>query len=143
MNTVRWVALAATATAVPLLCPGTASATPGYDISAGVISHATLNGFDYITREIVIEPGGSTGWHWHDGRIFGVIKEGTLTHNLSDCSIDGIYNAGDPIIEGSGENNVHIGRNLGTTPLVMQALYINPAGTPLAEDAPDPGCGFA
>ena len=28
-------------------------------------------------------------------------------------------------------------------PLVLQVLYIDPAGAPLSDDAPDPGCGFA
>lgn len=121
----------------------TAAATPAHGVSAEVLSQATVDGFDYILREITIEPGGSTGWHWHDGRIFGVIKQGTLTHDKADCTLDGIYNAGDPITEATGPDNVHIGRNLGDVPLVMQVLYIDPAGSPLFEDAPDPGCGYA
>jgi hypothetical protein len=32
---------------------------------------------------------------------------------------------------------------VGDTPLVMQVLYILPAGSALSQDAPDPGCGFA
>jgi hypothetical protein len=37
---------------------------------------------------------------------------------------------------------VHIGRNLGTTPVVLDVLYVDPAGSPLSEDAPNPGCPF-
>jgi hypothetical protein len=44
------------------------------------------------TREITISPGGSTGWHWHDGKLIGAVKQGTRTHNVSDCSVDGRYN---------------------------------------------------
>jgi quercetin dioxygenase-like cupin family protein len=87
--------------------------------------------------------GASTGWHWHDGRLYGVIKQGTLTHTMAVCSIDGIYQPGDSVAEPSGADHVHIGRNLGSTPVVMQVLYIDPAGSPLSQDVPDPGCGYA
>lgn len=107
-----------------------------------VLSQTTLNGQDYILREITIDPGGSTGWHWHDGNLFGVIRQGTLTHNLADCATDGIYGPGDAIHEPSGSDHAHIGRNLGPIPVVMQVVYINPAGNPLSQGAPNPGCGF-
>jgi hypothetical protein len=148
MKTVRWFALilpaflAATAPA-SMLSPVTAFATPSADTEAVTISQAAVDGIDYITREITIQPGGSTGWHYHDGRVFGVVREGTLTHNKADCTVDGVFGAGAPITEESGPNNVHIGRNLEPIPLVMWVVYIEPAGTPLSVDAPDPGCGFA
>ena len=107
------------------------------------MSQSTVDGVDYITREIIIEPGGSTGWHWHQGHLSGVVKLGTLTHNTSQCELDGLYEPGDPISEATGLDHAHIGRNLGTVPVVLQVLYIQPAGSPLAQDAPDPGCGYA
>ena len=103
----------------------------------------TVNGHDYITREITIAPGGSTGWHWHDGKLIGVIKQGTLTHSSANCSVDGVYNPGDPVTEPAGPEHVHLGRNLGTTPLILEIIYVNPVGKPLAEDAANPGCPFA
>jgi hypothetical protein len=148
MKIVRWFALilpaflAATAPA-SMLSPVTAFATPSADTEAVTISQAAVDGIDYITREITIQPGGSTGWHYHDGRVFGVVREGTLTHNKADCTVDGVFGAGAPITEESGPNNVHIGRNLEPIPLVMWVVYIEPAGTLLSVDAPDPGCGFA
>jgi hypothetical protein len=148
MKTVRWFALilpaflAATAPA-SMLSPVTAFATPSAGTEAVTISQAAVDGIDYITREITIQPGGSTGWHYHDGRVFGVVREGTLTHNKADCTVDGVFGAGAPITEESGRNNVHIGRNLEPIPLVMWVVYIEPAGTLLSVDAPDPGCGFA
>jgi quercetin dioxygenase-like cupin family protein len=125
-----------------VLFPSSAAATPGDGVSAVLMSQATVDGHDYIMREITIEPGGSTGWHWHQGRLYGVIREGTLTHDRSDCTVDGIYNAGDSITEATGPDHVHIGRNLGSTPVVMQVLYIDPAGAALSVDAADPGCGY-
>lgn len=107
------------------------------------MSQSTYEGVDYVMREIIISPGGSTGWHFHDGRLFGMIKMGTLTHNTAQCQLDGVYNPGDSISEPSGPDHAHIGRNLGTVPVVLQVLYIKPAGSPLSQDAPDPGCGYA
>ncbi|GAB2985722.1 cupin domain-containing protein [Amycolatopsis acidiphila] len=71
-----------------------------------------------------------------------MLRQGTLTHNMSDCSIDGVYQAGRHIVEPSGSGHVHIGRNLGSTPVVLDVLYADPAGSPLAVDAPNPGCAF-
>lgn len=136
----------AAATIAPLLAatsPPVASATSDHGVGAVVLSHTTVNGQDYILREITIDPGGSTGWHWHKGNLFGAIRQGTLTHNLADCTTDGIYGPGEAITEPSGSDHAHIGRNLGTIPVLMQVVYINPAGSQLSEDAPDPGCGYA
>src|SRR5689334_951016 len=107
-----------------IAAPATASATAADGVSANVLWQRTADGTDYVFREITIAPGGSTGWHWHNGRLYGVIKEGTLTHNMANCSVDGIYPAGAGVFEPSGADRVHIGRNLGDTPLVMQILYI-------------------
>ena len=143
MNGLRRIALAAAAVILASMGPvAPASATPGEGVSAVVLSQATYEGQDYVTKEITIAPGGSTGWHWHPGRVFGVIREGTLTHDTSNCTLDGVYPTGAPITENTGPNNVHIGRNLGPDPLVMWVVYIGPAGGPLSVDAPDPGCSF-
>lgn len=143
VNEVGRLALVATATVlVSVGTSGSASATPGVGIEAQTLSSATVDGLDYVTKQITIAPGGSTGWHWHPGRVFGVIRQGTLTHDVADCSLDGIYPTGAPITEGSGPDHVHVGRNLGADPVVMWVVYINPTGDPLAIDAPNPGCPF-
>jgi len=138
MKTVRWFALLITAT-VPVstaLFPA-AAATPSENADAVIVSQATV---DDITREITIQPGGSTGWHYHDGRVFGVVREGTLTRTMKDCSVV-VSPEGSAVTEDSGADHTHIGRNLGPGPLVLWVDYIEPAGTPLAVDMPDPGCG--
>jgi len=139
----RGVLLTAAILAGSVAVPVTAAATAADGVSATVLWQRTADGTDYVFREITIGPGGSTGWHWHTGRLYGVIKAGMLTHNAADCSVDGVYSAGSGIFEPSGPDHVHIGRNVGDTPLVMQVLYILPAGSALSQDAPDPGCGFA
>jgi quercetin dioxygenase-like cupin family protein len=144
MKTVGWFALlvagnmAATVSVPTALIPAV-SATAGVSVDAVTISQATVNGMDYVTREITIAPGGNTGWHFHNGRVFGVVRAGTLTRTMSDCSnVD--TPAGAAVIEDSGPTHVHIGRNLGPVPVKMWVDYIQPAGAPLAVDAPDPGC---
>ncbi|MGH3797648.1 MAG: cupin domain-containing protein [Pseudonocardiaceae bacterium] len=87
-------------------------------------------------------PGGSTGRHYHDGTLYVLVRQGTLTHHSWDCSIDGVYSAGNALVEPSGADHVHLGRNLGSTPVVLDVVYRNPTGSPLAEDAPNPGCPF-
>ncbi|MBV8966421.1 MAG: cupin domain-containing protein [Mycobacteriaceae bacterium] len=140
---IRSVVLTAAILVASFTGTATASGTAATGVSASVLWQRTEDGTDYVFREITIAPGGSTGWHWHTGRLYGVIKAGTLTHNMADCSVDGEYPTGAGIFEPSGADHVHIGRNLGDTPLVLQVLYVLPAGSALSEDAPDPGCGFA
>ena len=119
---------------------GVSSATPGTGVSAKLLFQKTVGDKDYVVREITIQPGGATGWHFHDGQLYGVVKSGTLTHYDSTCAVDGVYSAGASIAERSGSDYVHIGRNLGTAPMVLDVLYINPAGAPLSQDAPAPAC---
>lgn len=143
MEKTRWLTVAAAATLlVPLGVASPASATPGINIEAVTLAQSSVDGVDYLTKEITIAPGGSTGWHWHPGQVYGVIREGTLTHYASDCSVDGVYPQGSTITEESGDGYVHLGRNLGPDPLVMWVGYIDPAGEPQANDVPNPGCPF-
>jgi quercetin dioxygenase-like cupin family protein len=125
-----------------VLIPGTASATPGAGVSGTILAKQTIGGTDYTLREITIQPGGYTGWHYHDGTLYAFVKSGTLTHNMSDCSVDAVYHGGAVFTEPSGKDHVHIGRNLGADPVVLDVLYVLPAGSPLSEDAPNPGCPF-
>ena len=121
----------------------TAGATaPGPGVSGTIISQTTIAGHDYILRQITIPAGQSTGWHFHDGTLYGYVEKGTLSHFDSACGPDGVYKAGSTLTEPSGDDHVHIGRNLGSTPVVLDVLYVLPHGAPLSEDAPNPGCDF-
>jgi quercetin dioxygenase-like cupin family protein len=124
------------------LVPGVATATPSSGVTATVLAQWTAGGHDYVVREITIQPGGSTGWHYHDGTLYAAIKQGTLTRTMSDCTTTFTHPTGTTLVEESGADHVHIGRNLGTTPTVLVVLYVNPAGSPLSEDAANPGCDF-
>ena len=135
-------ALAAAAT-LAWVMPATAHATPPIAVNTVVLSKQTIDGKDYIVSEITIAPNGSTGWHTHQGLIYGIVKSGTLTHYAADCRQDGLYGPGDPITDPSGPDHVHLGRNLGTTPLVLDVTFVDPAGAPTADSAANPGCDFA
>ncbi|MFC3962171.1 cupin domain-containing protein [Nocardia jiangsuensis] len=130
---------------VVLLGAGNASATPGVDITAVTLGQVTVPAgifpvaTDLVARRITIGPGGSTGWHFHDGPVFGVIAAGELTHPGPDC-VAPIYRAGSFINEPAGEWNTHVGQNLGSEPVVLYVVYAPPAGDPLFRDAPAPEC---
>ena len=136
------IALAGAVAVGVALTPAVANATPSSGVSGVIISKFTTGGHDYILRRITIQPGGTTGWHWHDGTLYAYVEQGTLTHTDSDCTTTNTYSEGAAFVEPSGSNHVHIGRNLGTTPLVLDVVYVDPAGSPLSEDAPNPGCSF-
>jgi quercetin dioxygenase-like cupin family protein len=139
----RRTAVVVTAATLTLtVLPGTANATPGRGVSAVTLFDQVIGGTDYVLKEITLAPGGSTGWHYHPGQVTGYVKQGVLSHNESSCAGDGVYHAGQVISEESGAGYVHIGRNLGTTPVVLDVLYQSPAGRPLAVDVPNPGCSF-
>ncbi|MBX7448137.1 cupin domain-containing protein [Mycolicibacterium sp. 3033] len=138
----RWCATMS-ALAALVVAPGVAAATPGTGVDTVTLSDSTAGGSHYVAKLLTIAPGGSTGWHFHPGNVFGVVRSGTLTHYRADCTVDGVYPAGSTITEESGPGYVHEGRNEGPEPLVMWVLYANPADPPdlaLVVDASDPGC---
>ena len=139
VNMVRKVAVVVTVL-LALVAPGVANATPSRGVTATILAQWTVDDTDYVLREITVAPGGSTGWHFHDGTLYGVIKQGTLTRTMSDCTTTFTHPTGSTVVE--DPVHVHLGRNLGTSPVVLVVLYVNPAGAPLAEDAQNPGCDF-
>ena len=120
MNRLRISSVILATLAGAILCPTAAQATPSSGITAVTLAQGAIpdvlkpfaSGADnYVAREITIAPGGTTGWHFHDGRVLGFVKEGTLTHPGADCAPH-IFNQGDFIDEPSGADKFHAGRNL-------------------------------
>jgi quercetin dioxygenase-like cupin family protein len=108
-----------------------------------VLSKQVVGSSDYIVSRITIAPNASTGWHTHRGEIYGIVKAGELTHYDSGCRRDGVYGVGTPITDPTGPEHVHIGRNEGTEPVVLEVTYVDPAGAPTSDGAPNPGCDFS
>ena len=123
--------------------PTAAATPPGVEVET--LSKNTVDGTDYIVARNTVAPGAGTGWHYHPGDVFRYIAEGTMTHwnALGDggCAVDEVYATGAPVKEGVGPGFVHNGRNEGSTPLVMEVVYVNPAGTPLSVEVTEPNCG--
>lgn len=130
--------------------PAAAVATPGSGVSGTVVAEGTSVGklkvkapkgrADVTFRTITVEPGGSTGWHTHRGQLIAVVKSGTLTRTLDDCTVE-VTPAGTSFIEPSGAEHRHVGRNLGTEPVVLWVTYLLPEGSPLSDDADAVDCG--
>ena len=99
-----------------------------------------------VIQQIIIGPGGSTGWHSHPGPVVVLIKAGELTLYSSDdptCT-PRTYSAGQAFID-PGQGHVHLGRNLSTSLNVeLWVTYFDvPPGGPFRLDAANPGnCGF-
>jgi quercetin dioxygenase-like cupin family protein len=117
-----------------------AGATPSVGVSALVLSKQTVDGKDYIVSDITLAPGASTGWHTHQGEIYGIVQAGTLTHYGADCRRDGVYGPGTPITDPTGADHVHLGRNEGTVSVVLRVTYVDAAGSTTSDSAPNPGC---
>jgi quercetin dioxygenase-like cupin family protein len=127
--------------AAAIVLPATqAAATPGRGVSAETLFDVEVGMTHLVLKRITIQPGGSTGWHYHPSVVRGVVTAGVLTHYAADCSIDGVDRPGQVIVETAGPGYVHMGQNLGGTPVVLDVLYQAPVGEPLAVDMPNPGC---
>lgn len=158
----RKIAVLAAAAALPALA-GIALATPGVNVlSAQVYSRGThesrlavhskavqLNSkqpLDFVTQQIVIGPGGTTGWHGHPGPVLVTVKTGEVTLVYAgDTSCQGhTYRAGQSFVD-RGDETVHTALNKTPANVELWATYLvpGPPGTPFRIDAPAPGtCGF-
>ena len=97
-----------------------------------------------VMQQIVIAPGGHTGWHSHPGPVVVLIKSGQMSfYEGDDCTVR-TYSAGEAFID-RGQGHVHIARNESQSEnLEIWATYFDvPPGGAFRIDAPDPGnCSF-
>ena len=99
-----------------------------------------------VVQQIVIAPGGHSGWHSHPGPVVVLVKAGQISFYSGDdptCTPK-VYSAGEAFID-SGQGHVHIARNESTTTnLELWATYFDvPVGGGFRIDAPAPGnCSF-
>lgn len=150
MRSIGWArAVTVTACCALTALPAAAFGAPAADATAPVgaqsivLAEQTVGGQNYIISEITLAPGGSTGWHTHRNTVYGIVKSGVLTHYGADCRQDGVFGPEAALADPAGADHPHIGRNMGTEPVVLQVTYVVSAGDPLSDDAGNPGCGFA
>ncbi|MFD8980614.1 cupin domain-containing protein [Streptomyces sp. NPDC059564] len=92
---------------------------------------------DLMRREVVLEPGGCTGWHYHRVPLMAVVVSGTLTRVLGDGTVE-VHPVGATFVEPAGAGHVHLGRNLGARPIVLHVICALPEGAPFAVPVPAP-----
>ena len=104
------------------------------------------NAAETVMQQIVIGPGGQTGWHSHPGPVVVLIKSGALTFFSGDdpgCT-PRTYSAGQAFVD-SGQEHVHLAANQSaTTNVELWATYFDvPPGGAFRIDAANPGnCPF-
>jgi quercetin dioxygenase-like cupin family protein len=86
---------------------GTAGANPGSGTQSVVLAQGTMpepftlyrtEASEVIFQQVTIQPGGHTGWHSHPGKLIAVVKSGTFTRYLADCTFQ-TYTQGESFIE--------------------------------------------
>jgi quercetin dioxygenase-like cupin family protein len=146
--------LVAVGVTVLALVVGAALATPPSGATTTLIIRATLGKFeeqnqgievesqrrsaDLTIVRVVLEPGGSTGWHHHPGVGPAAVKSGAVTFYEEDCEKT-VYKAGEGFIESHDEPMLV--RNRGDRKAVFYVAFIIPTSTPpegLRIDDPQP-----
>jgi len=79
--------------------------------------------------QILLNPGDTIPWHYHPGRAYVIVKNGTVTEE-SGCGGTEEHSAGSAFEETT--QSVHQVRNLGTTPAELFVTVIVPLGSPQA-----------
>lgn len=103
------------------------------------------NAQETVIQQVIIAPGGHTGWHSHPGPVVVLIKSGQMSFYDGDdptCTVR-TYSAGEAFID-SGQGHVHIARNEGSVNLELWVTYFDvPVGQAFRINADSPGnCGF-
>ena len=139
----RAILLVAGGVTVLALVVGVALATPpNKGATTTLLTRATLGKFeahndgikveserhsaDLAIAKVVIEPGGSTGWHHHPGVGPAAVKSGAVTFYDEDCEKT-VYRAGEGFLE-SHDDSMLV-RNRGNTKAVFYVAFMIPTST--------------
>jgi quercetin dioxygenase-like cupin family protein len=138
----RTILLMAVGVAVLALVVGAALATPPKGSTPTPITRAILGNFeahndgieleserrsaDAAIVKVVIEPGGSTGWHHHPGVTLVSVASGTVTEYDTKCE-KSVHKAGEGFVESN--DAVHVVRNKGNENAVLYATFLVPTNT--------------
>jgi len=127
--------------------------TDGFDVEI-----KTKDSTDIAVSNVVVAPGGSSGWHSHPGPVLVVVKTGAITFyrfgkhsgldgddenrdngaHGSDCSRT-VYPAGSAFVEVPAPGHVMLAKNEGSREATVTATYFAPPGAALRIDQPWPG----
>jgi hypothetical protein len=98
---------------------------------------------DIVVANIVVAPGGHSGWHFHPGPVLVVVKTGAITfYHGDDPTCSGTrHPARTAFIEEGGDVGIARNEEAGETTVV--ATFFVPKDSPTRIDAPRPGnCPF-
>jgi quercetin dioxygenase-like cupin family protein len=90
-------------------------------------------------QDLVIGPGGYTGWHSHPGLLLITMKEGSIDFYNKDC-IKTTYTAGQSFSESA---DPHAAVNTGSINARLLVAYVIKSGEPRRIERPQPNCGAA
>src|SRR5215208_4962997 len=142
-RTTLLVTVGVTVLALLALVVGAALATTPKGVTPTPLTRATLGNFeaenngievesdrtsaDFALAKVLIEPGGTTGWHPHSRVPLGSVNSGAVTEYDKNCH-KSVYKAGEGFFETNGA--VHIVRNQGKANAVLYVTFIAPTKTP-------------
>ena len=125
------------------LVVGAALATTPKGVTPTPLTRATLGTFeaensgievesqhtsaDFAIAKVLIEPGGTTGWHHHPGVALVSVNSGAVAEYDKNCH-KSVFKAGEGFVESNGE--VHVVRNRGKANAVLYVTFIAPTKTP-------------
>ena len=127
------------------------SSTAGFDVEI-----KTKGNTDIAVSNVVVVPGGTSGWHSHPGPVLVVVKTGTITfyragshggqkgddehhgRNAPKCTRTD-YPAGSAFVEVPAAGHVMLAKNEGSIEATVTATYFAPPGAALRIDQPAPG----
>jgi len=127
--------------------------TDGFDVEI-----MAKDSTDIAVSNVVVAPGGTSGWHSHPGPVLVIVKTGTITFyragkhggqngddanghngpNEPTCSRTD-YPAGSAFVEVPAPGHVMLAKNEGSTEATVTATYFAPPGAALRIDRPWPG----
>ncbi|APE38906.1 hypothetical protein BOX37_31670 [Nocardia mangyaensis] len=113
---------------------------PAVGTASRTLLRLRVAGHDIVLRRTRIAPGGTSGWHYHDGTLFVVVTRGVLDHPYLERG-PAEYPRFHVFREPSGPANAHVARNGGPTETRILVLYLNPANSPLSHSVPPPTDG--
>ncbi|MFI6871242.1 cupin domain-containing protein [Nocardia sp. NPDC050406] len=116
-----------------------ANPAPATGTASRVLARLTVAGREFVLRRTIVEPGGQSGWHYHDGTLIVLVTGGDLDHPGLDC-VPVTHRRGRIFREPSGRDHAHLARNLGSRPVTLTVLYVNPQGSPLSRGIAPPAC---
>jgi quercetin dioxygenase-like cupin family protein len=139
----RTILLMAVALTLLVVFVGAALATQPKGVTPAPLTRATLGNFeaenngievesqrtsaDFALAKVLIEPGGTTGWHHHPGVALVSVNSGAVTEYDKNCH-KSVYKAGEGFVESNGE--VHVVRNRGKANAILYVTFIAPTKTP-------------